>query len=243
MIELNRAIRETVDEDLRALVGRAVLAAAACTRTIGDGRSKLAARDTRYDVIHIGFTDTLSANSAQAFALTETNLYTLEAFDEYFDHLAPGRRPERLAPAPPGRRRGAARDRAHARGARARASSDPERNVVVVLGRDIFDELFGTVLARREPWTPRELDRIRAARATSAGRAWRSRPAGPYRLEWAELARAPRPQAFCEGYRLDVCPPTDDKPVLLQHDAGCRRRSASRRPATSTPPTRCRPAR
>ena len=55
--------------------------------TIGDGRSTLAARDTRYDQIHIGFTDTLSANSAQAFALREANLYTVEAFDEYLDHL------------------------------------------------------------------------------------------------------------------------------------------------------------
>ena len=58
--------------------------------TIGDGRSVLAARDKKYDQIHIGFTDTLSADSAQAFALTENNLYTVEAFEEYFDHLKPG---------------------------------------------------------------------------------------------------------------------------------------------------------
>ena len=40
--------------------------------------------------IQLGFTDTYSANSAQAFALTENNLYTTDAFEEYLDHLRPG---------------------------------------------------------------------------------------------------------------------------------------------------------
>ena len=50
----------------------------------------LAARDTRYDQIHIGFTDTLSASVVQGFALSENNLHRLEAFHAYYDHLAPG---------------------------------------------------------------------------------------------------------------------------------------------------------
>ena len=37
---------------------------------------------------------------------------------------------------------------------RERGIKDPERNVVVILGRDVFGELFGTVLARLRPWTP-----------------------------------------------------------------------------------------
>ncbi len=57
---------------------------------IGDGRSTLARRDEAYDQIHIGFTNTLSANAASSYALTENNLYTLEAFEEYLDHLKPG---------------------------------------------------------------------------------------------------------------------------------------------------------
>ena len=73
----------------RPPVGLALLAAAACRPRIGDGRAILADRDTTYDQIHIGFTDTLSANAAQGFALSENNLYTLEAFEEYLDHLSP----------------------------------------------------------------------------------------------------------------------------------------------------------
>ena len=35
------------------------------------------------------------------------------------------------------------------------------RNVVVLLGRDVARELFGTVLARKRPYTPAELRKIR----------------------------------------------------------------------------------
>ena len=72
-----------------ALVRRALLAAG------GEHRDRRRPRDPRsprhsYDTVHLGFTDTLSTNSAQAFALTENNLYTREAFEEYLDHLRPG---------------------------------------------------------------------------------------------------------------------------------------------------------
>jgi hypothetical protein len=213
VIELNRQIRDAVDGPLRQFSGGPYSLPRVHT-SIGDGRSQLARRDARYDVIHIGFTDTLSANSAQAFALTENNLYTLEAFDEYFDHLRPDgvldvSRPHRLVG-----------DEAlrvtilTLEALRRRGVERPERNVVVALGRDLFGGLFGTVLARARPWTARELAEFRAlARERGEGVAFA--PGGPNRLEWAALARAPSAQDFCEGYHLDVCPPTDDRPFFF----------------------------
>jgi len=182
--------------------------------TIGDGRSKLAARDTKYDVIHIGFTDTLSANSAAGFALTEANLYTREAYREYFDHLRPGgilevTRLHRLVGDEALRATVLALDALKHEGI-----DHPERNVVVLLGHDIFNELFGTVLARREPWTQAELERIRRL-ADERGDGVAFAPGGPYKLEWADLAKAPDYTTFCHDYRLDVCPPTDDKPFFF----------------------------
>ena len=84
----------------------------------------------------------------------------------------------------------------------------------MLLGNDIFNERFGTVLARTTPWTQAELARIRQL-AAERGDGVAYAPGGPYRLEWAELAKAPGWKAFCEGYRLDVCPPTDDKPFFF----------------------------
>jgi hypothetical protein len=213
VIELNRAIRDAVDHDLRQWSG-APYSLPGVSVDIGDGRSRLASRDTKYDVIHIGFTDTLSANSAAGFALTEANLYTLEAYAEYFDHLKPNgilnvTRLHRLVGDEALRATVLALEALKREGV-----GHPERNVVVLLGHDIFNELFGTVLARREPWTSSELARIRRlAKARGDGVAFA--PGGPYRLEWAGLARAKDPERFCHDYRLDVCPPTDERPFFF----------------------------
>jgi hypothetical protein len=213
VIELNRVIREAVDEDLARWSG-SPYSLPHVSVTIGDGRSKLASRDTKYDVIHIGFTDTLSANSAAGFALTEANLYTVEAYQEYFDHLRKGgildvTRLHRLVGDEALRATMLALEALRRDGV-----EHPERNVVVLLGHDIFNELFGTVLARREPWTRAELARIRRlARDRGDGVAFA--PGGPYRFEWADLARASDDRTFCAGYRLDVCAPTDDQPFFF----------------------------
>ena len=40
-------------------------------------------------------------------------------------------------------------------------------------------------------------------------------PGGPYQLEWADLAAAASPSAFCHSYKLDVCAPTDNRPFFF----------------------------
>jgi hypothetical protein len=213
VIELNQGIVDVVDKDLRRWSGSPYTLPHVST-SVGDGRSILAARDTRYDQIHIGFTDTLSANSATAFALTENNLYTTEAFDEYFDHLRPNgilnvSRLYRLV--------GDEALRATVltlEALRKRGVQHPERNVVVLLGHDILGELFGTVLARPRPWTAPELARMRALTARQ-GVEIAMAPGGPYRLEWAGLHEAASSAAFCAAYRMNVCAPTDDKPFFF----------------------------
>jgi hypothetical protein len=213
VIELNQGIVDVVDHDLRRWSGSPYTLPHVST-AVGDGRSILAARDTKYDQIHIGFTDTLSANSATAFALTENNLYTTEAFDEYFDHLSPNgvlnvSRLYRLVGDEALRATVLTLETLRKRGV-----ADPERNVVVLLGHDILGELFGTVLARPRPWTGAELARLRAL-AAREGVEIAMAPGGPYRLEWAGLHAAASPGAFCAAYRMNVCAPTDDKPFFF----------------------------
>jgi hypothetical protein len=217
VIELNRAIVDVVDRDLGPEYGSPYTLPGVRVR-IGDGRSTLAQSDARYQAIHIGFTNTLSGNAAQGYALTENNLYTTEAFDEYLDHLAPGgllvvSRLHRLV--------GDEALRATVLTLAAleeRGIDDPQRHVVVLLGTDLTTaKPFGTVLAQLRPFTPRQLARIgRLARERTDGVAFA--PGGPYRLEWRQLARASSLESFCAGYRVDVCPPTDDKPFFLNFE-------------------------
>ena len=57
---------------------------------VNDGRSWIRSSRDGYDVIQMTLVDTWASTAAGAFALSENNLYTIEAFREYFDHLKPG---------------------------------------------------------------------------------------------------------------------------------------------------------
>ena len=54
---------------------------------VDEGRSFVRASRERYDVIQGTMVDTWAATAAGAFALTENNLYTVEAFTDYLGHL------------------------------------------------------------------------------------------------------------------------------------------------------------
>lgn len=216
VIELSEVNRRVVDEDLGA-ISRQPYSRSRVHTVIGDGRSVLAARPDKYDQIHIGFTDTLTANAAQGFALVENNLYTLEAFDEYFDHLASGgilnvSRCLKLV--------GDEALRATVltlAALRHRGVADPFRNVIVVAGQDLLGPPTGTVLARLEPFSDEEVATARRL-ANERANGLLLAPGGPNRGEWDALARAPSLERFCSAYRLDVCPPTDGHPFFFHMD-------------------------
>src|ERR1700722_4808935 len=56
---------------------------------VGDGRSFMRDTAQHFDVVQMTLVDTWASTAAGAFALSENNLYTVEAFREYFEHLKP----------------------------------------------------------------------------------------------------------------------------------------------------------
>jgi len=56
---------------------------------VSDGRSFIRNSHDKYDVVQMTLVDTWASTAAGAFALSENNLYTVEAFREYFEHLKP----------------------------------------------------------------------------------------------------------------------------------------------------------
>jgi hypothetical protein len=56
---------------------------------VDDGRSFVRRSSEQYDVIQASLVDTWAATAAGAYTLTENTLYTVEAFDDYLDHLKP----------------------------------------------------------------------------------------------------------------------------------------------------------
>ena len=57
---------------------------------VDDGRSFVRRSPERYDVIQASLVDTWAATAAGAYTLTENTLYTVEAFNDYLDHLTDG---------------------------------------------------------------------------------------------------------------------------------------------------------
>jgi hypothetical protein len=217
VVELNRGIRDTVDKKLRFFSGGPYSLPRVSTH-IADGRSYVAESDKKFDQIQIGYVDTFSPSGAQAFALTEHNLYTVEAFDEFFDHLKRG---GVLNLARPVEHNGEEALRATVLtldALKRHGVENPERNVVVILADYVtpfrgFE--YGTILAKLEPFTPAELAKIKRLAETRSLKGIAMAPGGPYQRQWAQLHEASSPIAFCENYHLDVCPPTDDKPFFF----------------------------
>ena len=56
---------------------------------VSDGRSFVRNSHDQYDVVQMTLVDTWASTAAGAFALSENNLYTVDAFREYFQHLKP----------------------------------------------------------------------------------------------------------------------------------------------------------
>src|SRR5205807_8543419 len=54
---------------------------------VDEGLSFVLRTANRYDVIQASLFDTWAATAAGAYTLTENTLYTVEAFNDYLDHL------------------------------------------------------------------------------------------------------------------------------------------------------------
>jgi len=56
---------------------------------LSEGRNFIRRTDRQFDVILLGFVDSWAAVASGGLSLSENHLYTVEAFEAYFDHLTP----------------------------------------------------------------------------------------------------------------------------------------------------------
>ena len=209
---------------------------------VDDGRSFVRRTPDRYDVIQASLVDTWAATAAGAYTLTENTLYTVDAFDDYLDHLteggvltitrwvADGLRLVSLAQAAGARRGWAAADAPRGR-------STADRLAIVRQDR------IATFLLKKTPFTANESAHLRsiagelgfdvlyapspegpvpsAVQDGSDSRPQAAYPAkdvvvdGAATGDYARLARAADPREFYEEYRSDIRPTTDDRPFFF----------------------------
>jgi len=87
-VELNPQLVDLINNDYAGFAGK--LFDAPDTKIhISEARGFVSSTDQDYDLIQIALMDSFSASSAGLYALSESYLYTVEAFEEYLSHLKP----------------------------------------------------------------------------------------------------------------------------------------------------------
>ena len=183
---------------------------------VDDGRSFLRRSRESYDLVVATMVDTWAATAAGAFALSENNLYTVEAFSDYLDRLAPDGMLSmtRWHQSPPDqllRLLTLGREVLARRGA-----ADAARHFVVVRGPDEGMPLtMATVLLKKSPFTADEVERAEGfARRLGLELLYtpRTRPAN----DLTRLITAADPEQLWRGFPSNIEPPHDNSPFFFQ---------------------------
>ena len=182
---------------------------------IADGRSWVRNSRQRYDVIQMTLVDTWASTAAGAFALSENNLHTVEAFKEYFQHLNPDgmiaiTRWEFKEPREALRVLAVAIQALHEIGV-----ANPARNFIVVSeGALNVDGRPVVVLAKKTPFTAEEEAAVQAHLAETRLVA-QYMPSQPQDNAFGQLIASNDPYGFAQNYKFNVTPVTDNAPFFF----------------------------
>jgi spermidine synthase len=183
---------------------------------VTDGRSYLRSTPQQFDVVQMTLVDTWASTAAGAFALSENNLYTVEAFREYFQHLKPDgmiaiTRWEFRQPREALRVVSVAMQALHSLGV-----ANPERNFIVA-SEGAFDEdgIPVVVLAKKTPFTAEEESAVRAHFDQYDDLNPLYLPSEPGHNPFADLIASNDPYRFAQNYAYNVSPVTDDAPFFF----------------------------
>ena len=184
---------------------------------VSDGRSWVRSSRQKFDVLQMTLVDTWASTAAGAFALSENNLYTLEAFREYFAHLKPDgyiaiTRWEFQQP------REALRVVAQAMAALRQqgVQGSLAGNFVIVSDGPLDnDGRPVTVLAKKTAFTAEEEAAVRAHLAANPNLYALYLPSQPGQNAFSALVASGDPYSFARHYDYNVAPVSDDAPFFF----------------------------
>ncbi len=216
-VEINPIIANKIMRDRFAAESHRLYFRPEVHLVIEDGRSFVRRSTEKYQVLQATLVDTWASTAAGAFALSENNLYTTDAFYDYLTHLTPDGMLvfTRWGFDPP---RESLRLVTLAMDALARlGQSDPARHVMVV--RDDTSKLYGwgaqdTVLISLEPFSDADIAHAKQLLSETKLEPVYL-PGDGSNTPFAQLLTSPNPPAFWRSYRYDVSPVSDDRPFFF----------------------------
>jgi len=183
---------------------------------VTDGRSFVRNTRQHFDVVQMTLVDTWASTAAGAFALSENNLYTVEAFREYFEHLKSDgmiaiTRWEYKQPREALRVVSVALEALHALGV-----SNPARNFMVVSEGDLdSDGIPVVVIAKKSPFTREEEQAVEAHLQSYPALVPLYLPSAPGDNPFSALIARNDPHTFAQTYAYNVAPVTDNAPFFF----------------------------
>lgn len=216
-VEINPIIARTVMRDKLPQLSNRLYLRPEVKIYVEDGRSFVRRSTERYQVIQATLVDTWASTAAGAFALSENNLYTSDAFYDYLSHLTddgvltftrwgfdPPRESLRLL--------SLAMD-----GLERLGETAPSLHVIVTRQNSAMIKQWGatdTVLISRKPFSVDDLERARATAAKAHMQIIYmpgDKPTNPF----GQLLKAPDLAKFYRDYPYDVTPVGDDQPFFF----------------------------
>jgi hypothetical protein len=181
---------------------------------VEDGRSFVRRSKAKYDVIQATLVDTWAATAAGAFALSENNLYTTDAFRDYLRHLTPDGILSftRWGFEPP--RESLRLVSLVIEALLQLGESRPWQHVIVAREGDTTVGALDTIIVSRKPFLRADIDAAEAT-MTAAGMAITYLPDRRIRNDFTRLLRSPDPEQFEADYPFDISPVDDDRPFFF----------------------------
>ncbi len=187
---------------------------------VTDGRSYLRSSRQQFDVVQMTLVDTWASTAAGAFALSENNLYTVEAFQEYFEHLKPDgmiaiTRWEFRQPREALRVVAVAMEALHRLGV-----ANPAHNFIVASQGPLNEDgIPVVVLAKKTAFTDAEESAVQAHfddydQLNPIYLPWQS-PEQASQNPFADLIASNDPYQFARSYAYNVAPVTDNAPFFF----------------------------
>jgi hypothetical protein len=216
-VEINPIIANTIMQDKFSQYSNRLYFRPEVKIHVEDGRSFVRRSQDHYQVLQATLVDTWASTAAGAFALSENNLYTTNAFSDYLEHLTNDGVMSftRWGFVPP---RESLRVVALASVALKKlGENDPAKNIIVI--RQDLSKLStwgtrDTILVSRHPFSAADVAIVYKAAALGKMEVVYE-PATSNDTPFRGLLTAPDVNAFYESYPFDVRPVSDDRPFFF----------------------------
>lgn len=183
-----------------------------------EARSYLARSSERFDIIQMSLIDTWAATAAGAFSLSENSLYTVEAWENFIEHLSPrgilsvSRWYVDDQPMSAYRLTSLA-----AEALRRGGVEDTEAHLMFVKSRGTsFQPSVGTILVSNEPFSDQDINTIMREAAELDFEVVLAPEGRGSKPIFARIASAQDPTSIPLGIPVDISAPTDDRPFFFQ---------------------------